>query len=200
MAKRGPIAAQCKACRHERRAEIEGLVCGGASMSAVGKRFGLTISCLSRHFAKHVTPERRAALMLGPAKMESLANQAAEESRTLLERMNIATSLLFSRFVACAEAGDDFALANIAGRLNTLFRDYASLTGELRGASTVTINNQVNIISSPEFIELQAGLRDIYREHPEVRASIVALLRKLDARNQARSAPPMINGEVTVAA
>jgi hypothetical protein len=120
--------------------------------------------------------------MIGPAKFEELANQAAEESRSLLERMNIATSILFSRFLACAEAGDDHALANIGGRLNAMFRDYARLTGELREASSVTINNTLNIVASPEFVALQSGLLQIARIHPGARGDIIALLRGLDPK------------------
>ena len=130
-------------------------------------------------------------MMLGPTKLEQ-ANQAAEESRSLLERMNIATSILFGRFLACAEAADDHALANIAGRLNAMFRDYAALTGELRRtASSVTINNTLNIFSTPEFVALQEGLISIARQFPEARPAIIALLRRLDGPkpDEATSAP-----------
>jgi hypothetical protein len=172
------------------------------SLRIVAKRFGLTgKDAVHYHFKRHVTPERRASLMLGAAKLEELANQAADESRTLLERMNVATSILFSRFIACAEAGDDNALANIAGRLNSLFRDYAHLTGELRGAS-VTINQTVNILATSEFVALQSGLLALVRKYPVARVDVVNLLRDL-AKGEAPAlkpgdaehAPPRIEGE-----
>jgi hypothetical protein len=129
-----PRTGVCAICKHPDRSRIEALRLSGVSLRIVAKRFGLTgKDAVHYHFKRHVTPERRASLMLGAAKLEELVNQATKESRSLLERMNVATSILFSRFIACAEAGDDNALANIAGRLNTLFRDYAHLTGELRG-------------------------------------------------------------------
>ena len=168
---------------------------GGASLSAVALRFGLSgKDVVHRHFKLHVSPARRADLMLGPAQFETLANYAAAESRTLLERMNIATSLLFKRFVACAEAEDDHALANIAARLNALFRDYAALTGELRQASSVTINNNnINVISSPEFVALQEGLLTIARQVPAARMPIIELLKSLEGDD---AAPPvLIEGE-----
>lgn len=202
MATRLKRPSTCAICRHPERERIEALRAGGASLRAVALRFGLSgKNVVHRHFNRHVTPERRAALMLGSARFEALANQAAAESRTLLERMNIATSILFGRFLACAEAQDDHALANIAGRLNALFRDYAHLTGELREASTVTINNAVNIISSPEFLALQDGLISIARAVPGARTPIIELLEKIVERpaggpNGSGAPPALIEGEL----
>lgn len=186
----------CAICRHRDRPRIEAARASGASLRSVARRFALTgKDVVHYHFKHHVTPERRATLMVGPARLESLANQAADESRSLLERMSILTSVLFARVLACAEAGDDHALANLAGRLNFLFRDYARLTGELREASSVTINhNTLNIVTSPEFVALQSGLLAIARAHPGVRADIVALLRGLDAKAEA-PAPLRPNGD-----
>jgi hypothetical protein len=196
-----PRTGACAICKHPGRSRIEALRLSGVSLRIVAKRFGLTgKDAVHYHFKRHVTPERRASLMLGAAKLEELVIQATQESRSLLERMNVATSILFSRFIACADAGDDNALANIAGRLNTLFRDYAHLTGELRGAS-VTINQTVNILATPEFVALQSGLLELVRKYPEARADVVSLLRDL-AKGEARAlkgsgaehAPALIEG------
>jgi hypothetical protein len=200
MAPRLKKPSTCAICRHPDRRKIEALRMGGASLSAVALRFGLTgKDVVHRHFKLHVSPARRADLMLGPAQFETLANHAAAESRTLLERMNIATSLLFKRFVACAEAEDDHALVNIAARLNALFRDYAALTGELRQASSVTINN-INVVSSPEFLVLQEGLIRIARTVPGARMPIIELLEKVVERPAGGpndvAAPALIEGEL----
>jgi hypothetical protein len=176
-------ARGCAICRRPDRARIEALRAGGASLRAVAQRFGLTgKDAVHYHFKHHVTPERRASLMIGPAQWESLSNQAAQESRTLLQRMDVATGILFKRFVACAEAGADFPLIGIAGKLNRLFRDYAELTGQLREISTsVTINqNTINFVASPQFVALQSGLIAIAREHPDAKLAIICLLRSLD--------------------
>lgn len=192
----------CAICKHPDRRRIEALRSGGASLRAVAQRFGLTgKDAVHYHFKHHVTPERRASLMIGPAQWETLSSQAAQELRTLLERMNVATSILFKRFVACAEASADFPLVAIAGKLNRLFRDYAELTGQLREISTsVTINNnQINLIASPEFVALSSGLIAIARAHPDARPAIINLLRSLDGKAEP-SAAPMITCEATDAA
>jgi hypothetical protein len=183
MAPRLKKPSTCAICRHPNRRRIEALRAGGASLSAVALHFGLSgKDVVHRHFKLHVSPARRADLMLGAAKFETLANHAAAESRTLLERMNIATSLLFKRFVACAEAEDDYALSNIAARLNALFRDYAALTGELRQASSVTINNNVlNVNADPSYPQLELELLELVQRHPAAREDVLALLARLEA-------------------
>jgi hypothetical protein len=183
MARRLKKPSTCAICRHPDRKKIEALRVGGASLSAVARRFGLTgKDVVHRHFKLHVSPARRADLMLGPAQFESLANHATAESRTLLERVNIATSLLFKRFVACAEAEDDYRLATIAGRLNVLFREYAALTGELRQISGLTINNNIlNVNADPSYPALEEALLELVQRHPAARDDVLALLAKLEA-------------------
>jgi len=178
-------------CNHSDRVRIESLRVAGASYRTLAEKFGVHRDALWRHMRDHVDGERRAALMVGPAKLEELANQAATESRSLMERMAIATGVLFKRFIACAEAEDDHALANIAGKLNVLFKDYARLTGELREAapSSVSITNNVNVFASTQFAKLQDGLLQIARDHPSARQAIIDLLRGLDSKPAMQAAP-----------
>jgi hypothetical protein len=194
-------ARGCAICKRPDRGRIEALHAGGASLRAVAQRFGLTgKDAVHYHFKHCVSPERRASLMIGPAQWETLANQAAQESRTLLERMNVATSILFKRFIACAEAGADFPLIGIAGKLNRLFHDYAALTGQLREVATnITINQNTINFASPQFIALSSGLLAIGREHPAAKPAIVALLRSID-RPEGPVPAPMIESEAADAA
>jgi len=174
----------CAVCCHTERVRIESLRVAGASFRTLTLSFGVHRDALWRHMKDHVDLERRAALMVGPAQLEALGVQAAAESRSLMERMNIMTGVLFKRFIACAEEEDDNALANIAGKLNVLFKDYARLTGELRDAapSTVSITNNLNVFASPQFVALQDGLLAIARQHPSARQAIIDLLRQIDSR------------------
>lgn len=181
----------CTVCNHAQRARIEALRAGGASYRVLGEKFGLSKSVLHRHWKLHVAAERRAALIVGPVKIEELANKAAEEGRSLLDYLSIARSVLFQTFLTAAEAGDRNGVVGTAGRLLECLREVGRLTGDLREASsTTTINNTLTIVTSPEFIALQSGLLQIARAHPAARADIVALLRGLDARETV----PKING------
>ncbi len=172
---------QCGICRHPQRAQIEMLRCAGASLRALGERFGVGKDAVHRHMASHVSDRRKSELMVGPARVEGLANAAATESRGLLEQLAIVRSVLFNQFLNAAEAGDRGGVANVAGRLLESLRELGRLTGELRQLSGVTVNHNVlNLYASPEFTRLQEGLLKVARAHPEARSDIVELLRSLD--------------------
>jgi hypothetical protein len=191
---------------HPKRAQIEMLRAGGATLRAIAKRFGepLDKDNISRHFRNHVSRERKAELIAGPARVAELADAAANESRGLLENLAIVRSVLLNQFFTAAEAGDRVGVANLAGRLLDSLRELGRLTGELREVSGVTVNNNVlTIFGSPEFTRLQEGLLRVARAHPEARADIVAVLRDVEATPEApapdpsgtQQAAPLIEGE-----
>jgi hypothetical protein len=136
---------------------------------------------ISRHFLNHVSDRRRAELIAGPAQVEGLAAQAADESRSLLDYLRITRSVLFNQFLNAAEAGDRNGVVMTAKQLLDSLREVGKLTGELRDLSGLTINNNtVNFIGSPEFSRLSDGLLSIARAHSEVKDDILRLLRGLE--------------------
>jgi hypothetical protein len=190
---------QCAVCTHPERPRIEMMRATGIPLRVVAEHFGCSKDSIHRHFLKHVSPKRRAELVAGPAAVEELANAAAAESKSLLDYLGIARSVLFSQFLNAAEAGDRNGVVHVAGRLLESLREIGRLTGELRQLSGVTINNNtVNLIGSPEFAALSDGLLAIARRHPQARPDIIDLLRSLDAEPPPKPThPPMmlIEGE-----
>jgi hypothetical protein len=185
---------QCSTCNHPERTRIELLRVSGVPLRALAEQFGVSKDSVHRHFLSHVSQKRRAELVAGPAAVEQLANAAAAESKSLLDYLGIARSVLFNQFLSAAEAGDRAGVVNVAGRLLESLREIGRLTGELRQLSGVTINNNtVNVFSSAEFLALQEGLLQIARRHPEAKSDIVGLLRSLDPTTA--PPPPMIESE-----
>jgi hypothetical protein len=175
---------RCIICTHPKRAQIEMLRAGGATLRAIAKRFGppLDKDNISRHFRNHVSRERRVELLAGPVRVEELANAAADESRSLLEQLQIVRAVLLNQFLSSAEAGDRQGVVSLGGQLMQALRELGRVTGELRELSGVTINqNTINLFASPEFTALQEGLLKVARAHPAARADIIALLRGLAA-------------------
>jgi hypothetical protein len=178
---------QCAVCTHPDRTRIEMLRVSGIPLRVIAEQFGCSKDSVHRHFVKHVSQKRRAELVAGP---EQLANAAAAESKSLLDYLSIARSILFGQFVNAAEAGDRAGVVNTAGRLLEALREIDRLTGELRQVSGISItNNTLNVFSSAEFLALQEGLLTIARRHPEAKSDIVGLLRSLDPKT---APPPMI--------
>ncbi len=174
--------AQCGLCTHGERARIEALRVGGVSLRVLSTQFDISKDIIHRHFQSHVSDRRRAELTAGPARVEQLANAAADESRGLLDYLGITRTVLFNQFLNAAEAGDRNCVASVAGRLLESLRELARLTGELREVSGITVNNNtINMFSSPEFAALSQGLLNIARAHPDARADIVSLLRQLNS-------------------
>jgi hypothetical protein len=173
--------ASCGLCSHPERVRIEALRAGGVSLRVLERQFAVSKDIVSRHFRLHVSPERKAELICGPAKVAQLANAAADESRSLLDYLAITRTVLFNQFLAAAEAGDRNGVSAVAGRLLDSLRELGKLTGELRQISGVSItNNTLNIFSTPEFAALSLALLNLARAHPEAKADIVSLLRGLE--------------------
>jgi hypothetical protein len=200
----GQRLAKCGLCTHPERGRIEALRVAGSSFRVLERQFAVSKDIICRHFRDHVSPARKAELSCGPAKLADLANAAADESRSLLDYLAITRTVLFNQFLTAAETGDRPSVAHVAGKLLACLEQLGRLSGELRVAAGVNItNNTVNLIGSPEFTALSAGLLGIARAHPEARADIIALLRGLDSApalpkpNGAR--PQTIEGEVHAA-
>jgi hypothetical protein len=178
----------CTVCRHKDRAQIELLRVAGLPYRTLAAKFGVSKDAIVRHFHGHVTEARKAELMVGPAQVEELAVAAADESRTVMDYLGIARSVLFRQFLNAAEAGDRNGVVNVADSLLVALRDTAKLTGELRQLSGITVNQQFNFAGSPEFAALSSGLLQIARAHPAAKADIIGLLRRLDEPHSAAGA------------
>jgi hypothetical protein len=201
-------AASCRICNHKERARVELLRVGGASLDSIVEMFGGTFSrdSLHRHFSNgHVSDERKAELMCGGVKLESLRNKATDESMSVLDHLSIVRSVLMSQFMARAEAGDAYGVSVTASRLLEALRDLGGLTGELRKLSGLTINNNtLNLFADPDFLALQDGLVLLARKHPSIREDVLQLLQDTATQTPVKSngsaypSAPMIEHEAVV--
>ena len=71
--------ASCGLCSHPERARVEALRVAGVSLRVLSAQFDLSKDIIHRHCTEHVSPQRKAELTCGPAKVEQLANAAADE-------------------------------------------------------------------------------------------------------------------------
>jgi hypothetical protein len=154
----------------------------GASHRAVATKFNVSDDSVWRHWTRHVSNERKAQIVAGPLKLHDLAERAAEEGLSLLDYLSLVRSTLLSQFTSSAEAGDRHGTASIAGRLLECLREIGRLTGELRSVAGVNVVNNVMILNSPAFAELQRMLLERLAPYADARASVLAGLRELDAR------------------
>lgn len=160
MTRRSSPNGRCRVCRHPDRGRIELLAAAGASRPVLGRKFGMSDDSIQRHMARHVTPERRAQLALGPVSTQALASAVAEESESVLDNLRVVRAGLYNLYAAACEAGDRLGGAVLAGRLHENLRTVAKITGELANSPLIQhTHNTVNLLGNdPRFAQFQLDL------------------------------------------
>jgi hypothetical protein len=167
------------------------------SLDKLSAKFGLHRDALHRHWHRHVDAEAKTSLLIGPGKLQALAEVCAEESGGTLDHLKILRGVLFGALERRAGMRDDGALPSLSNQILKTLRAISTLTGEISSiANTITINNNnLTVISSEPFRDMQDGLLRLCAKHPDARADIVALLRGLDDK-YATAGPSAARGRV----
>ncbi|MDN4988835.1 hypothetical protein QY049_37450 [Bradyrhizobium sp. WYCCWR 13022] len=173
---------RCQVCRHPERWRIELLHAGGASLDALGEKFGVHRDAIWRHWTRHVSDETKATYLCGPVRLAELAERAATEGDSVLDHLRMVRTVLTGQLAAMNEAGDGRGAAIVAGRLTSTLETIARVTGELGSmAQSINITNNVAVLAeSPAFLKMQATLLKALAPYADARAAVVAALRDLD--------------------
>jgi hypothetical protein len=194
MAAQGVPTGLCKVCGHPARVQIELMVAGGAHQRPIGRKFGLTHHAIGRHWRRHVTPERRSALLLGPTQRMSLACQVSEESASVLDHYKAVRAGLFRLFESSLEANDQVGGSLAAGRLLSCLNSMAKLTGQLSVSLVSHTTN--NIFMDPRVAAVEAIIVRALADHPAARAAVIRALRAAEASEEEPATPlPAIEHE-----
>jgi hypothetical protein len=176
---------RCAICKHAERSRIEALHCAGVSLERLAEKFDVHKDAVWRHMQRHVTEERKASYLIGPAKIAALAEVAAEESESILDYLNILRSSLFALLDKRAAEGDHYAVSMLSSRATEVLREIGKLTGQISNFANntvINVQNNTTILNSPPFADLQGGLLRVCAAHPEARADIIALFHDLDRK------------------
>jgi hypothetical protein len=183
----GQNPARCTVCSHLERARIELLIAGGgASHRALARKYSLSHHAIGRHWANHVTEERKAALILGPVERAALASRVAEESSSVIDHFKTVRSGLYELFQKSLAAADGQTGAMISGRLLECLNSMARLTGQLATSPLVqhnhtTINNNLTLQQNAEFAQLKADLVRVLQRHPQALQDVIQEFERMDA-------------------
>ena len=124
-------ANRCAICRHSERARIEALHCAGVSLERLAEKFEVHKDAVWRHMQRHVSEERKASYLIGPAKIAALAEVAAEESESILDYLNILRWSFFALLDKRAAEGDHYAVSMLSSRATEVLREIGKLTGQI---------------------------------------------------------------------
>ena len=184
--------AVCSVCKHPNRGLIEATRVAGASLDAVGTKYGVSRDAVFRHMANHV-PEDVRLQYITSIPIKELAQRAANEGVSLMDYFAIVRGVLLQQFQLAASVNDKNGTAVLAGRLTEVLREIGKITGELmRSPAVQNITNTVNFINSPIFTDLQTMLIRRLAGHPDAMAAVVEGLRELESRSAPRPAAPLI--------
>ncbi len=180
---------ECACCRHADRARVEAMRGANVSFDALSAKFGIPKTILIRHWHEHVTPEAKAAYLIGPTTLEQARERAAAEGGTVVDYFAITRSILVGQLLKQDEANSAQGVATVAGRLVEVLRELGKISGEIvrNTAPSTTVN--VNLGAAPGFADLMQGLLQISRAHPEARAAIIALVDRLNGSPAPASRP-----------
>ena len=189
------MARPCSICAHSERLEIDRLLLQGISYRDIAGQFGLSKTAISRHKDHIGTDLRDVREVMVRAREEALSQIKAEEVETLetvkAEIITEARESIASRLELCkdhfgqlrvlreraalaletAEMAEDVKVALLAIKeLRELVRLWGELEGKLQSQPTV------NVLISPQWLELRTIIVSALRPHPEALEAVLAAL------------------------
>jgi hypothetical protein len=157
----------CRVCASPKRSQIDLELAGGHAQRAVALRAGLAPSSVRRHALRHLSPA------LTRVAAQRRAGESAEGAYvSVLTRLEALADRV-DRFLQLAEAkGAIVGGAAVLREMRQLLETIAKITGELDERPTVT----VNLLSSPEIVELLRRISDALTPFPDARIALAEVL------------------------
>jgi hypothetical protein len=155
------------------RAQIEHALATRQSVRAIARKYDVDENCLYRH-RKLLPPQLKAAYIANFLKPgEDLEKLRVTESESLLQNLASQRARLLMMQDQELEAGDSKAVATLAARIHQNLELVGRYLGELHQHSTKTV---VNILLTPEYLELRNALVRALAPYPEARRAVAEVL------------------------
>ena len=191
MAKPRPAHRPCLVCNHPNRVLIERAKIIGAGTEELAIRHKVSSDAIYRHMRNHVTPEMVAGYTSEDG-LRRLAEQAAADGLSTLDRYRVAVGQLQNQLLQAAQRNDAKDIAAISRALFDGLRDVSKLTGEaLEHVGNISLV-QNNFYQSPDYLALQAMLVERLAPFPDAMRAVLAGLEALEGTEAAD--PKLIEG------
>lgn len=163
------MARRCTVCTHHARQAIDQALVAGESRNGLADRYGLAERSVRRHADNHL-PEKlaKAAEAEQAAEADDLLGRLTEINRETMEVLKSAKGIKNYGMVLQAIA-----------RVEKQIELQAKLLGQLQEGATV------NILVSPEWMQVQSVILRVLAPYPEVRVAVATALAEVGgaARN-----------------
>jgi len=162
------VARQCTVCTSEHRDLIDQGIVQGRSSYALADEYGVSPSAIQRHAKAHVS----AALVA----LE--VERTRVEAQTVLARMEAQYQTLAALIEQASKSGQAALVVNASRELRQTAELLAKITGELNDRPQVT----VNLMASPEWLEVRALILGALTAYPDARTVVSGRLLELEAK------------------
>ena len=172
------MGQRCAVCGHDERARIELALAAGIAQITVARRFGVSKYSVHRHAGQHMPAKLKAQLAaVGVPSHLDLDELRKTESESLLQHIVAQRGRLYALLDVAEELADPRVAAQVHGRISQNLEMAARILGEINAAAT---HVHQNLIVSPEYLQLRQGLLQALRHHPEARAAVSDVLKRID--------------------
>ncbi|MBN1460971.1 MAG: hypothetical protein JXA57_15675 [Armatimonadetes bacterium] len=162
------MARKCTICEHPERDSIDAALVTGEPMTVIAERYGVGKDAVRRHKLRHLSPAL--AGMMQQAQLDRRAS-LLERIETLIERAE-------TMFATAADEGRFNQSLDVLKELRMQLELLGKASGELNDRPQVT----VNLMQSPEWINVRAVIFSSLADYPEARASLSGRLLELEAK------------------
>ena len=157
----------CTVCEHPDRDAIDAAITCGDSCRAIGARFGVSASAVSRHSQGHLS-----------AALAAMRTAEQDDRRaSLLDRIEGLIDRAETLYHAASEEGKASQALAVLKELRGLLELLGKASGELNERPEVTIN----LLASPEWLGVRDAVFGALTAFPSARAAVSGRLLELEA-------------------
>lgn len=153
----------CSICVHPKADAINAAIAAGVPYRRLRAQYGFSLSSISRHNARHMSPA-----------WEDVEVPEADPREPLPERLERLLSYAETMYATAAAAGQGPQALAVLKEMRALLVDIGRVTGEI---DTRNVTNVVNVMADPR---IQWALGVMYAElaaYPEIRERIASRLQ-----------------------
>ncbi len=174
-------SGKCKTCSSPDRSRIELALANGVTTTAAARQFGISSHSLWRHWKRHVSPERKASLLVVGASDQKIDLDALKriESESLLQHLIAERARLTRIAYACEGAGNFQDATRASTAVMRTLELTAKLLGELRAYSSTT-NVTNNFLLSPDWMQLRQVIAVALRPYPDAQRAVLTAIRSME--------------------
>lgn len=179
---------ECKTCFHHERAVIELGLAQGRSVSAMAKRFGVSVFSLYRHRRAHMPPAVIERALRGTDSgllVENLEDLKLSEGERLLSNIVAVRGRLYRLAESAEKVGDYKAATYSYGHILRTLEAAGKMLDGFKGAQQTVINQ---LIVSGDYLRLRAALINALAPYPEARQAVAKVLRDMEVSNNGSGA------------